>query len=47
MKCRVCDVELTDENWYLVDKKAVHKICKDCRRAKRNKNYKMFIYDAF
>jgi len=47
MKCRDCNIPLTEENWYSVDKKAVFKICKDCRRAKRKKGRQLFIYNAF
>ncbi len=37
-KCRVCDIELNDVNWYPSQKKLDNYICKDCHNKKCKKN---------
>ena len=39
-KCRVCGVELTDENWYLCNKKKHVYICRSCAKQQGKQYYK-------
>ncbi len=55
-RCNICDVELTDDNWYKSSQKSHHYVCKKCRlsmqriwhtnnREKNNLRQKQYRYE--
>ena len=45
--CRVCGVELNENNWPLGSRRRKVKICKTCKLAQSTKNHDIFIYGAY